>query len=152
LRRGAEYVRDNGSPWPWPLYPWSLFAFLALAVVGRAFLLCMSMHPILGANVIFGPYFLIPFGFALTVLLLEAGLVSRRPRIIAAALSAPIALVGLALVGHRSDPVYQEFLNLFTARTGGEPVWCTVVLAACFYAYAAVRRAAWALESLTGAL
>ena len=36
LRRGPGYVRGNGSPWPWPLYPWSLFIMLAIAVPGRA--------------------------------------------------------------------------------------------------------------------
>src|SRR5262245_29438572 len=64
IRRGPEYVRDNGSPWPWPLYPWSLFVFLAFAVLGRSLLLCWSMHHTGMANfdrLIFGPYFLIPF-------------------------------------------------------------------------------------------
>src|SRR5262249_421693 len=42
IRRGPEYVRDNGSPWPWPFYPWSLFVYLGVAVIGRAFLLCWS--------------------------------------------------------------------------------------------------------------
>jgi hypothetical protein len=32
IRRGREYVRNNGSPWRWPLYPWTLFGLLALAV------------------------------------------------------------------------------------------------------------------------
>src|SRR4051794_32663857 len=32
IRRGPGYVRDNGSPWTWPLYPWVLFGLLGLAV------------------------------------------------------------------------------------------------------------------------
>ena len=48
IRRGAEYVRENGSPWQWPLYPWALFGMLALAVPARAYLLCYSMHLIEG--------------------------------------------------------------------------------------------------------
>ncbi len=36
IRQGARYVRGNGSPWPWPFYPWSVFVFLAAAVCGRA--------------------------------------------------------------------------------------------------------------------
>ena len=44
IRRGRDYLLDNGSPWPWPFYPWSVFVFLAVAVCGRAFLLCFSYH------------------------------------------------------------------------------------------------------------
>ena len=36
IHRGPDYVRDNGSPWRWPLYPWVLFGVLALAVPARA--------------------------------------------------------------------------------------------------------------------
>ena len=46
----------------------SLFGVLALAVPGRAILLCYSMHLIDVQNLYdmtFGPYFLVPFGFAL---------------------------------------------------------------------------------------
>src|SRR5262249_14735447 len=81
VRRGGDYVRDNGSPWPWPLYPWALFGLLALAVPGRAFLLCWSFHLLDGTDrdaSIFGAYFLLPFGLALAVLLLEAVLSSGR--------------------------------------------------------------------------
>jgi len=45
IRRGPDYVRANGSPWRWPLYPWVLFGLLACAVPARAFLLCWSMGP-----------------------------------------------------------------------------------------------------------
>jgi hypothetical protein len=81
IRRGADYVQGNGSPWRWPLYPWTLFGLLALAVPARALLLCYSMHRPAGefqGQLIFGLYFLVPFGFAVAVLLLEIGLESRR--------------------------------------------------------------------------
>lgn len=149
IRRGARYVRDNGSPWPWPLYPWSLFVFLAFAVVGRAFLLCWSLHPIGGINVIFGPYFVVPFGFALAILLMELGLNSSHRRVMNVALAAPIGLLLLAMLGHRSDPTYQGFLNIFTSRLGADPVFCTLLAALGFYVYAAMRRVAYALELMT---
>ena len=50
VRRGSDYVRANGSPWSWPLYPWALFSILAFAVPGRAFLLCWSLHLLDGAD------------------------------------------------------------------------------------------------------
>src|SRR5204862_2919733 len=132
-------VRDNGSPWRWPLYPWALFGVLALAVPARAFLLCWSMHLLDGRDLdrlIFGPYFLVPFGLALAVLLLEAGLVSGSRGVLGAALAAPLGLVALALAGHRSDSVYRGFFEIFTARLGGDPLYVTLLAVAGFYVYA----------------
>jgi hypothetical protein len=154
-RRGPDCVRANGSPWRWPLYPWTLFGVLALAVPARAFLLCWSLHLLDGDDrdgLIFGPYFLVPFGLAVTVLLLEAGLASSRRGVLAAALAAPAGLAALALLGHRDDPIYREFLGTFTARLGGSPLGVTLVASAGFYAYAALRRVPWATEALTAAL
>lgn len=183
LWKGAGYVRDNGSPWPWPLYPWSLFFVLALAVPGRAVLMCWSLHP-LGANqydrLIFGPYFLIPFGFALTILCLELGLNLGNRRMIRFGLIAPVLLLGMALVGHHPndpvyrllrvvtvsfgrfeafdtvsrepDPIYNEFLVMFSNRLGFDPLFGALLLAGGFYAYAALRRVPSATECLAGVL
>jgi hypothetical protein len=182
LRRGANYIRDNGSPWPWPLYPWSLFFVLALAVPGRAVLMCWSLHPLevhQFDRLIFGPYFLIPFAFAITVLCLELGLNLGKRGMIRFGLLAPILLMGMALIGHHpgdpvyrllrvmtvslgrleafdnvsrvTDPVYSEFLQIFTSRLGADPLFATLVLSACFYAYAAARRVPLASECLAGA-
>jgi hypothetical protein len=155
VRRGRGHVCDSGSPWRWPLYPWTLFGLLGLAVPSRAFLLCWSMH-LLGAGdrdlVIFGPYFVVPFGLAGAVLLLEAALVSGRRDVLAAALAAPVGLLVLALAGHRPDAVYRGFLETFTTRLGGDPVFLTLLALAGFYAYAALRRVPQAVEGLTAVL
>src|SRR5439155_25639959 len=106
------------------------------------------------------------FGFAVAVLLLESGIapsplplsppgrgVGVRGRgVIAVALAAPALLVFLAGVGHRQDPVYLEFLELFVTRLGCDPLFLTVLASAAFYAYALARRVPWAVEALTGAL
>lgn len=155
IRRGADYVRDNGSPWRWPLYPWALFTFLGLAVPARAFLLCWSLHWLGGMDqdrLLIGPYFLVPFGFAIAVLLLEIGIVSGRRGASLAALALPVGLVLLARVGHRPELVYQTFLARFADRLGGDPLFLTVLAATGFYAYAALRRVPHAADALTGAL
>jgi hypothetical protein len=152
VRRGAEGVRDNGSPWRWPLYPWVLFGLLALAVPGRAVLLCWSMQLLQGSDldrVIFGLYFLVPFGLALAVLLLEAGLVPGRRAVAWVALAVPLGLVALAALGHRPDAVYQSFLSAFRQRLGGDPLHLTLLATAAFYGYAVLRGFAPAAEALT---
>ncbi len=142
IRKGPDYVRDNGSPWRWPLYPWALFGLLALAVPARAFLLCWSMHLLIGANLddlVFGPYFVVPFGFALAILLLEIGIVSSRRLVKFIALCFPPALLALAAIEPPPNPIYVEFREAFAARLGGGPAWLTLLAGVAFYAYAAVR-------------
>jgi hypothetical protein len=155
VRRGPDSVRDNGSPWRWPLYPWTLFGMLGVGVLGRSFLLCWSMH-LLGngdrQRVIFGPYFLVPFGFSVALLLLEAGVTFRRRGTLAAALVAPAVLVILATVGHRDDRVYRAFLDAFGERLGGSPLYLTLWAATGYYGYAAMRRAPRAVDALAATL
>jgi hypothetical protein len=183
IRRGADYVKDNGSPWPWPLYPWSLYVILAIAVPGRAILLCWSLHSVAPAQydrLVFGPYFLVPFGFALGILLLEMGLVLARQSVVRYALAVPVLMIGLSAIGHgpsdplyrmlriltvsmgsyrafdevrtEPDPVYAEFLGIYAERLGGDPLFVALVLSGCFYGYAALRRVAWATEGACAVL
>ena len=152
VRRGRSYVQDNGSPWPWAWYPWTLFGVLGFGVVARSALLCWSMHHLAVGTVepyIFGPYFLVPFLFGVAVLLLEIGLVERKPALVHVALAFPVILIILAAAGHRHETVYQAFLAQFTARLGGTPLYLTLVASAAFYAYAWLRKAPHASSALT---
>ncbi len=151
IRRGRDYVRDNGSPWRWAWYPWTLFGVLAFAVPARSALLCWSMHHVPSAGgepYIFGPYFLVPFGLAVAAILLEIGLVERQQGVAVGALLVPPILVFLTLVGHRADPTYQWFLERFVSRLGGTPFYLTMLISAGFYAYAALRRVPLAFDAL----
>jgi hypothetical protein len=155
VRRGPDYVRGNGSPWGWPLFPWTLFGLLALAVPARALLLCWSLHWLDAGNfqrLIFGPYFLVPFGLAVAVLLLEVGLAPRGRAVLGFALAAPAGLVALTLIGHRDDPFYRQFLAAFSTRLGGSPLYLTLAALAGFYGYAALRRVPRALDGMTAVL
>ncbi len=104
IRRGAVYVKGNGSPWRWPLYPWSLFFFLGLGVIGRSYYLCVSLHNVEGYRSIFGPYFLVPFGFAVALLMLEGGLVSGSKAATRFALAMPVGLAGPGSGGASAGP------------------------------------------------
>ncbi|HEV3163352.1 MAG TPA: hypothetical protein VGZ22_04885 [Isosphaeraceae bacterium] len=152
VRRGRWYVANNGSPWPWPLYPWVLFGVLALGVCGRSYYLCVSLHNVPAFQTIFGPYFLVPFLLAMNVLALEAGLVSRRPRTVRMELIIPFGLALLSAVGHRNELVYQHFLEMVRFDLGGSPLFLTLVAVAAFNVYAIARRVPNAAEALTAAL
>ena len=151
-RAGAPYVAKNGSPWRWPLYPWSLFFVVALGVGVRCYSLCVSFHYVNGARTIFGPYFLVPIGLALSVVWLEIGIAARRRGVMIAAAAMPLALAFLATTGHRYEPVYLHFLDMFRQTLGGSPVFLTLVAAAVFLAYAVVRRVPLAWELMSVAL
>jgi hypothetical protein len=154
-RRGAEYVRENGSPWPWPYYPWALFVFLGVGVLGRSYLLCWSMQHVersVPERLIFGPHFLAPFVLAVGAVLLEAGRAAGSRGVLRAALLAPAAAVVMSAVGHRGDNLYQGFLALYAARLGGTPLYLALLASAGFYAYAAARRVPRALGALTASM
>ena len=155
IRRGRDYVRANGSPWGWAWYPWTLFGVLGFGVAARSALLCWSMHhmPLAATEpYIFGPYFLVPLGLALGVILLEIGLVERHGGVTRAAMVLPVILLLLTMVGHRGDPTYQWFLGRFISRFGGTPLYLTLLATAGFYAYAAARRVPLAFDALTAAI
>jgi hypothetical protein len=154
IRRGPDYVRVNGSPWRWPLYPWVLFGLLAFAVPARAFLLCWSMQLLEVGDfdhVLFGPLFLVPFGLAVAILLLEIALVAQRRLVLSTALTVPALLIALLVLGHRDDPIYRGFLELFAGRIG-DPLSVALLVCACFYAYALLRRVPLSAEALTATL
>jgi hypothetical protein len=155
IRRGREYVCDNGSPWRWAWYPWMLFGVLGFAVVARSALLAWSMHHMPSAETepyIFGPYFLVPFGFAVAILVLEIGMVERRQGVVWVALLLPLVLVILSAIGHRDETMYRWFLGQFIDRLGGTPLFLTLLASAGFYGYAALRRVPAALDAMTAAL
>ncbi|MGL6094689.1 MAG: hypothetical protein ACRC7O_02660, partial [Fimbriiglobus sp.] len=155
-RAGARIVAENGSPWPWPWYPWSLFGLLAAAVPARAFLLCKSFHLLQYSDfdgMIFGPYFLAPFALAVAAVVLEAGRTARNFGTMQAALAVPLLTVVLCGIGHRAaDGVYWLMLGQFESAFGGGPVFVALVAAAGFYAVAVVRRVEHAADWLTAAL
>jgi hypothetical protein len=154
-RRGPRYTANNGSPWPWPLYPWVLFGMLGAAVPVRAVVLCWSLDPLMDDErdkTIFGPYFLMPFAVAVGALLLEMGTRSRHRGVLKVALALPAIVAGWTLFAYHDDPINLGFRRLFTARFGSDPLRLTLLAAAVFYAYAIVRRAPLATGAICTAL
>lgn len=154
IRRGGDYLRDNGSPWPWPLYPWSLFAFLIFAIGARSALLCWSMHHVGSAErepYLFGPFFLAPLVLALGVLILEAAIKKGSEGGFALAFGMPLLAIALSAFGHRDETVYEWFLGRWQ-QIGGSPLYYSIWAAIGFYLYAEWRRVPDALSWLTAAL
>ena len=147
-RGGPAFVAKNGSPWRWPLYPWSLFFVMAGGVGVRCYSLCVSFHYVEGSRTIFGPYFLVPIGLAIALISLEIGIAGRRRGVMVVASMMPLALAFMATMGHRYEPVYLHFLDLFRETLVGSPVFLALVGAVAFHVCAAARKVPLAWELL----
>jgi hypothetical protein len=147
-RLGRAGVAKNGSPWRWPLYPWSLFVIMVGGLCVRSWSLCVSFHYVEGDRSIFGPYFLVPIGLAVAMVWLEIGIAAGRRGIMTAASAIPLLLVVLAMAGDRPEWVYRQFLGRFIETLGGTPTYLTMIAAVGFLAYAACRRVPSAPELL----
>jgi hypothetical protein len=139
IRRGARYVGNEHTPWKWPWFPWTAFAFLALGVCLRAYGLSLSFSPARGMESTFGPYFLVPFLFALAVLVLEMGIVERSLRLKTLALVMSPGLLLLAFPGSEGSAPYRAFLGLVVEQIGS-PVFFTLGALLLFYTYARLRK------------
>jgi hypothetical protein len=151
-RRGRAYLEKNGSPWRWPMYPWALFVVLVGGLCVRCSALCVSFHYVNGSRTIFGPYFLVPIGLAVSVVWLEMGIVSGRRGIMTAASALPLGLAILAATGNPYETVYRQFLGRFIDTLGASPLCLSLVAAIMFQAYAAARRVPLAWELMAAGL
>lgn len=142
IRRGTAYVSRNGTPWRWPWFPWTLFAFLALAVCGRSYSLSISFDTSVGLvtdmNSLFGGCFLIPFFLAILVLLLEIGIVEGKQNLRMGVMAAAGLLLLLALPLRGFDPTFAEFQTTFV-RALASPLFLALLGLLAFYLYAWLR-------------
>ena len=159
IRRGADYAAENGTPWRWPWFPWSLFGFLGICTGLRAYALSLSFDPVLTQGreaamqleSAFGPYFLAPMLFALAVLVLEAGIVAKVRRVQTIALFLPAICVAISFPQQGASAPYADFLNRFIGVVGS-PVWLSAIVSIAFFGVARLRRVRFAGEACWVAL
>jgi hypothetical protein len=159
IRRGREYVRDNGTPWTWPWYPWSFLGMLGAGVCLRGFVLSLSFDPVLSLGhgaamrleTSYGAYFLVPMLLAVAVLILEIGRTESIEAIERVALGIPAVCVALSVPNSARGAPYAEFLNSFMHQAAS-PLLVSLILAAIFYVYAYVRRVRFAEAAFVATL
>jgi hypothetical protein len=148
-RQGPGYVNDNGTPWRWPLYPWTVFFFLVLGIGWRSYSLCISLHHVGGMGTIFAPSFLMPLWLAICVLLLEMGLVTGNRRVQQTAMLLPLIGCGLLSLPIGGGFVHDRFLELFFRTLGATPFFYALLATLLFYGFAAWRRVPHAADWVT---
>lgn len=138
VRCGPDYV-PRSTPWGWPLFPWTLFAFLAFGASVRTWYLTISFLPGQGLDSPFGLYFLIPLLLAGAVLLLEWGIVAKNAIVQQIALAATVVMILMAVQHAGPDPAYREFIERLTQQAAS-PLYMSLVGAVLFVLYAWARR------------
>lgn len=133
IRQGSASVRDSGTPWTWPWLPWTPFVFLAIAVCFRSYSLTISFDAPDGTvsfwDTIFGVYQLVPLALAAIVLLIETGIVEKRPQLCSTVLNGSPILMLMAWpwgVPWSRLPSYHRFATEFSSSFGS-PVFLTLL-------------------------
>ena len=151
VRLGRAYTANNGTPWPWPLFPWTAFGMIAVAVALRSYALVMAYSPTgviwtapdsrfgIVLDTIWRPYFLVPFALAILLLVFEAGMKSGNARLIRRTLLAAPCLMLLAWPWSQTSVMLGFLIRL--TNTFASPVWIGACLVTAFYAWATLRRA-----------
>ena len=149
IRRGAAYTSANGTPWSWPLYPWSIFGFLSAIVLLRSYSLCLSFDPVmeigwdraLDLENRFGGLYVTPLLLALSLLCIEWTCISGSASLRRTGLILPIAAVFMAIPSGSTsdDSLYVGFLDQIIAHVAS-PVWITMSMSLLIAGYAVFRR------------
>ena len=147
IRGGANYIRENGTPWIWPLYPWTIFFTLIVCLSVRAFAICAAFDPVLSQTLQesmqlqsgFNGYYLAPIVIAVSLLLLEGGLQSGRKKVSFLALTCAATAIALSAIPAGTAP-QKLFLAEYTQKFGS-PVYVALCAATLFYAFALIRKA-----------
>lgn len=163
IRGGVDYVKGNGTPWGWPLFPWIAFGVIAACVALRSFALCLTFGPtgpmwisngsgprLISFDTLWGFYFLIPLAFVILLMLLEGSLVTKNVRFQKGVIRFAPFLLLLAMPAI-TGKVQLNFLYKVTDVIGS-PIWITVWLLIGFYTWAAVRRVPGAVGAGLGVL
>lgn len=143
IPRGPLYLTNNGTPWKWPMYPWSIFGLLTVGAACRTYLLSLSFYggrgygPFTQMETGFNFYMLIPLAVAVMILLLEFSLERGQPHQINLSMVAPIMLFLMALPGptKTNGELYRAFLAV-AVGPHGSPMLIALAGTVIFYAYA----------------
>ena len=161
IRRGVAYAASNGTPWSWPLYPWSLFVFLLVVVLFRSYSLCLSFDPVmevswdqaLALQNRFGGVYFAPVLLALSVLCLEWAKTTGANALRRTGLLLPLIALWATIppLMRPGNQLYLGFLQQLTS-VASSPAWIAAWLSVVIYGIAMIRRVRSAETGLSVAL
>jgi hypothetical protein len=124
VRQGSTIVRENGTPWKWPFYPWSVFVFLLIGVAIRSYVLTLSFQSGADLSSTWAPYYLSPLVLGLGVLLHEIGTFEKNVVCRQLGSMAPLAALVLASMGGWTNAQIELLVQL--SNSLASPIWLTI--------------------------
>ncbi|MEP3479392.1 MAG: hypothetical protein ABJZ55_09110 [Fuerstiella sp.] len=155
--QGSSRARTSSCPWTWPLYPWTAFLFLLLAVCLRTYSLTMSFDVLSSSghywDTSFGLWQLTPIFIATLVILMEIGIRENQRKLQSFCLLAAPVLLVIACPWIVPWSNFSGFRSATLAMLADHPspVYCTLITLILFYARARHKRVAgahWGLLSM----
>lgn len=143
--QGSRRTSSDNCPWTWPLYPWTAFLFLLLAVCLRSYSLTMSFDVLSASghywDTSFGLWQLTPILMAAVVILLEIGIRENRHRLQTFCMLVAPVLLPMAwpwIVPWSGFSGFRSATSTILADSPS-PVYCTLIGLILFYARARSR-------------
>ena len=135
----ADREPASGTPWKWPLFPWSLFVYLTIGIALRSWWLTISFDPASGTAASFRPYFLLPLVLAWSALFLAIGRARASEGALALGMLLPLTCVLIAFPGTPSSGAAAKWLGQLSA-TVGSPAQLAAWSLIAYYGWAWLRR------------
>ena len=136
IRKTKNYASKNGTPWNWPLYPYSLFFLAIVGLIGRTVMMGLSFDPS-AANGMLGTWMFVPIFLSVVWLIFEIGTVEESDDLqFLSMMLMPIA-IALAIPW----PFFSN-TNFYDQLTGqiGSPVWMTTLAVITMYFVAWIEK------------
>ena len=139
IRKGQAYVANNGTPWRWPMFPWTIFVSLFVGLLIRSYALSLSFGAAPNMQSAFGLYFLLPLFFAALILMMEGAIVGRNHACQQVILATAPALLLLTIVPTTGKGAEFNWFLAEVTETIGSPVVLTLSGLIAFYTAAWLR-------------
>ncbi len=150
VRKGSGYIKNSGTPWNWPWFPWITFGIFAALISFRSYLLCMAFGPdgpvwkvhksrvAIDFDSIWGVYFLIPICLVFLFLVLEYAYQTKNNKLANKTLYYLPLLLLMSFTpgfGEVSRRFYQSVVHEYAS-----PVWVTTCVIILFCSWASFRK------------
>ncbi len=129
IRRTKRYAAKNGTPWHWPLYPYSIFVLAIIGLIGRTVMMGLSFDPT-PANGMLGTWMFVPISLSVTWLLFEIGSAEKDQELLFFSMLLMPCSIALAVAW----PMFSNtaFYDQISSEIGS-PVWMTTLVVVGMY-------------------
>ena len=127
--RGRNVFRNNGTPWKWPLFPWSILVILVAAACVRLYMFSLAFIPEFGWESPLAWHFFMPIFFAAYVLVVElANSFFPRIRNVYLCAAIPVLMLAMPWPAGEMSTFFLEDVSLAI----GNPLWLALMMVVAF--------------------